>query len=463
MKKSIKSMLILAVAAMTIASCDDIPAPYEQPKTSNDQEPSFVEPTGDGTIENPFNIAAAKNYIATGGDLKKEVYVKGFISEIEQIDLKKGSATYHFSDDGKSKYQLKIYGGTYTQGKKFTSKEQIVLGDTIIIAGKLVNFNGTYEFTAGNKIVFRNGKWYKPEEGGNATGNGTQASPYNVSGVIAKAKTLGANDKVENVYATGIISQIVKFDAVKGQINYYISDDGQQTTQFYVYGGLNQNGTKFTSENDLQVGQKVTIIGTLLNYKGNVPQFQYGNKIINLGGGSTPPAPASNEMTIEAVQNGKVGSVALLTGKFGSQSTTDENTWYSWAFNNVTYKGVKLAVSDGKYGEGLQVQGHASDATKQGFFFNATAFDKDIKTVTLVISVKDFGASTYAPSYTFYAGTAAHPTTTEIAGTSSNVTEGGYKIFTEVYDLSTSSYKYFTLANNKIGTVCVKKMIVELK
>ncbi len=333
MKKLINSMLVLAVAAMTLVSCDDVAAPYGQPTNPNNPDPTFTEPAGEGLIENPFNVAAAKNYIATGGDQTKEVYVKGVISEIEQIDLKKGSATYYISDDGKSKYQLEIYSGFYKYGEKFTSKEQILLGDTVIVAGKLVNFNGTYEFTSGSKIVYQNGTWYKPASGGTPAGDGTQASPYNVAGVIAKAKTLGQDDKLEHVYATGIISKIVKFDEARGQINYYISDDGKETTQFYIYGGLGKDGAKFTSQNDLKVGQKVIVTGTLINYKGTTPQFQYGNQIVSIdgGGGSgggtgtgTEVTPTVSGTTVTVINPDVTAGSTTVTIDLNAQGLTDK-------------------------------------------------------------------------------------------------------------------------------------------
>ncbi|SFG61872.1 hypothetical protein [Prevotella sp. KH2C16] len=289
MKRIFYSMIALAITAMTFTSCDDVPMPYNMPNFSETEEPVVVAPTGTGTKEDPFNISAANNYIANGGDANATVYVKGVISLINSIDTGQyGNATYYISDDGKTTTQLEVYRGFYKNGDKFTSEDQIHVGDEVVVAGKLVNFNGTYEFTTGSKIVYQNGTWYETTGGGSGIGTpmgeGTEASPYNVAGVIAKANTLSESDKLENIYATGIVSEIKSFDSGRGQISYYISDDGQKTTQFYVYGGLGKDGAKFTSQDDLKVGQKVIIVGTLLNYKGNTPEFQYGNKIVSIDG-----------------------------------------------------------------------------------------------------------------------------------------------------------------------------------
>lgn len=53
-------------------------------------------------------------------------------------------------------------------------------------------------------------------------------------------------------------------------------------TQFYVYNGYGLNGAKFTSADELKVGQKVKIVGTLVNYKGNTPEYNYGSKILSI-------------------------------------------------------------------------------------------------------------------------------------------------------------------------------------
>lgn len=58
--------------------------------------------------------------------------------------------------------------------------------------------------------------------------------------------------------------------------------DGTTTTQFYVYNGYGLNGAKFTATDELKVGQKVKIVGTLVNYKGNTPEYNYGSKILSI-------------------------------------------------------------------------------------------------------------------------------------------------------------------------------------
>lgn len=180
------------------------------------------------------------------------------------------------------------------------------------------------------------------------------------------------------------------------------------------------------------------------------------------GGGEDKPQPSGEGMTANDIQNNGQGSVALSTNKYDAQNVTDESTWYTWAFKGMTYKGAKICISDGKNGKGIQMQGNASDASKQGFIFNSTAFSSDIKSITLKLSTS--ASSKYDPSYSFYVGGSAHPTSTKIEKTSANkVVEGDYNVYTEVYDLSSQSCRYFTIWNNLVGALYIEEIIVTLK
>lgn len=80
--------------------------------------------------------------------------VKGYISDITEVSTQYGNATYSLVDDlGSSAQSLLVYRGYYLDGDKFTAENQIARGAYVVVSGDLVNFNGTYEFTTGSKIV----------------------------------------------------------------------------------------------------------------------------------------------------------------------------------------------------------------------------------------------------------------------------------------------------------------------
>lgn len=119
-------------------------------------------PEGDGSEASPYNVAgalAATNALAADSP-SEEVYIKGIISSVSEIDTGTyGNATYYISDDGTTAGQFMVYRGYYLNGDKFTATDQIKVGDNVLICGKLINFKGnTPEVNTGSKIVSLNGK-----------------------------------------------------------------------------------------------------------------------------------------------------------------------------------------------------------------------------------------------------------------------------------------------------------------
>lgn len=111
---------------------------------------------GNGTLEAPFSATEAIAYIDAGVGLDNEVYVKGTVTSITEIDTSTyGNATYIITD-GKS--NLTIYRGYYFNGNKFTSTDQLAVGQEVVVLGKLTLFYSTYEMTTGSKIISIDGE-----------------------------------------------------------------------------------------------------------------------------------------------------------------------------------------------------------------------------------------------------------------------------------------------------------------
>lgn len=115
-------------------------------------------PAGEGTAADPFNVTKAMDLVYGGQTPSGEVYVKGIISQIDQVSTSYGNAQYWISDDGGNKYQLEIYRGKFLGGASFTSEDQIAVGDVVVVAGELTLYNDVAEFKANNKIISLNGK-----------------------------------------------------------------------------------------------------------------------------------------------------------------------------------------------------------------------------------------------------------------------------------------------------------------
>lgn len=111
------------------------------------------------TPETAYTVAKALELINAGEGLEANVYVKGQITNIQEVDItdKFGNATYTISDDATAANALLIYRGYYYDKGKFTSKDQIKVGDVVVVYGKLVKFYEKFEMNSGNHIYSING------------------------------------------------------------------------------------------------------------------------------------------------------------------------------------------------------------------------------------------------------------------------------------------------------------------
>ena len=475
MKKYIFSVLMAAMAAFTFSSCEDVPEPYTLP--TQPAGPGTTDPNQKGSESNPYTVAEAIALIKAGTAPSTAVCVKGKITAVTFFNETYSSLSYNIADEGSSDV-IEVYSGKGKDGANFSSKDDLKVGQTVVVKGIVKAFtknDGTIvnEIDKNSTIIsIENAGTTTPDTP--ATGKGSLSDPYNVAEAIAAIKAGTA--PTTQVYLTGIISDVAFYNDQYKSITYYISDDGKGK-DMQVYSGKGLNGADFASKEDLKVGQKVTILGKIMKFtdkNGNdIMEVDKTSSIVKIegegtGGGEvkpdpTPDTPASGniEMTDASILSGKSGDVELVEKYYNSQNVTNESTWYTWKIGDTTFKGAKICISDGTNGKGIQMQGNASDASKQGFLFNSTAFAKDIKTVTILFSTK--ANSTYAPSYTFYAAKAANGKDTAIKGKSTNEVSGDFKTYTETFDLSAQNVKYFTLFNNKTGSLYIEKIIITLK
>jgi hypothetical protein len=81
------------------------------------------------------------------------VYAKGYVSQVDEVSIDHGNATYWISNTGSTESaQLEVYRGKYLDGANFTSEDQIQVGDFVIVYGDLIKYNDTYEFAQGNRL-----------------------------------------------------------------------------------------------------------------------------------------------------------------------------------------------------------------------------------------------------------------------------------------------------------------------
>lgn len=193
---------------------------------------SFSQEGVGGTVEKPYTVAEAIK-AAQGGT--GEVYVKGIISSISSISTSYGNATYNISDDGTDTNTLTVFRGYYLNNEKFTSEDQLKVGDEVIVVGKLLMYNSTPEMDKGNYIYTKSGTVAY------VLNYGTDGETYTVKGTVKSMKN--------TTYG-----------------NYYIEDE---TGEIYIYGTLDADGNaKNFSSLGIEEGDVIEVKGARSTYNG---------------------------------------------------------------------------------------------------------------------------------------------------------------------------------------------------
>ncbi len=343
MKKVIYAILIAALATAMLGGCQNVPEPYTNPNENKGGNQEVPEPgtlTGKGTETEPYNVTAALAKIKTmkDGENTGEIFVKGKIRSVKEVDTGNfGNATYFISDDITKKMDsLQIYRSKYLGKAKFTAKDQIKAGDEVVIRGTFVNFKGNTPESEPNKswIHSLNGKTVEAETlvPGEPKGAGTEAEPYNVTAALAKIKTLGEKDTLRNLYVRGKIRYIKEVNLEKyGSATYYISDDNtKKMDSLNIFGSKFLGNVKFTAKDQIKVGDEVVVVGSFVNHKGNSPGAAGGKTHLYMlngkkeSGGTTPEKPETPQTGKGLSIEGQVVTLTNANAEVGTETVTYE-------------------------------------------------------------------------------------------------------------------------------------------
>ena len=164
----------------------------------------------------------------------------------------------------------------------------------------------------------------------------TKVTPITVTAALAAIDDLADNETIEDQCVAGIISQVVSYGS--NAITYWISDDGTTTSQLEVFKGKGLNGANFTDKTDLNVGDQVTVFGTLKKYvsgTNTTPEFDAGSQLLSYEATGTPtPAINASNVTID------------------SEATSGEITY---TIDNPTAASLTAAVKEGDWISGINV------------------------------------------------------------------------------------------------------------
>ncbi len=193
-------------------------APYTEDE-GNDDEGSDLELTGSGTVDNPYTVTDALAIINAGSYTSENVYTQGYVTSITEISTSYGNATYYIADskeETESAQLLEVYRGYSLNNAKFTSEDELSVGDEVVVYGTLTLYGTTAEITTGSYIYSINGET-AVEEGeeevdmndpytSNAVWTAIESAETNDVAVINETNysllKLGTSSKVGSAYCT---------------------------------------------------------------------------------------------------------------------------------------------------------------------------------------------------------------------------------------------------------------------
>ena len=348
MKKILYSLFILATTAMTFSSCEDVPAPFDFPNPGGDTPAPTIDPAGSGTQADPFNVAAAIEFtqqLEPGTESSQNIYIKGKVVEIlEEYTARYGNARFTISDDGSARSTFLIYRANYLGNKKWVEGDtQIQVGDDVIICGIVTNYNGTLETQQNKAFLYSlngttaGGGGRGGDTPGEATGDGSLTNPFNSVAANNYAKSLASGaESDKDVYIKGKIASIrEEFSTQYGNASFYISDDGNEAGQFYVFRTLYLGNKKWADgDTQIKVGDDVVVCAKLVNYRGNTPETVQGATYLyslngQTGGGDTPGPGTEGEAKGSGTQSDPWNAVAANNfAKTLSADTPSPDSYY---------------------------------------------------------------------------------------------------------------------------------------
>lgn len=341
MKKIIYSLFVLAMAAFTFSSCEDVPAPYDMPT-----KPETPELSTDGTEANPYTVADAK-IAATGTNVFVKAFIVGYVPDKALNEAIFGDAASAASAPtnilvAASADETNVTNCMPIQLPAGAIRTALNLKDNpgnlkqeVILCGNIENYFGAtgLKSVAYAKIGAKEfgtkpgGSTTTPDTpAGEAKGTGTEADPFNSVAANNLATSLGSGEVSDKeYYIKGKIQEIKEqFAAQFGNATFYIADD-ENSQKFLIFRTYYFGGEKWKEgDGQLKIGDEVVVCAKLINYMGNTPETNQGGKLISVngktsieGGSETPDTPSTTEgisvngLTVTLAKSGATAGESL--------------------------------------------------------------------------------------------------------------------------------------------------------
>ena len=303
-----------------------------------------------GSKDTPYTATEAYNIIKSGKIPVSEVYVKGIITNILELSVEWGNATFFISDDGsEDSPQFEIYRVKYLEGAPFTSEDQLGLGWTIVAKGIIKDYKGTPEMDQGGTLI-----------------SVTPGEPFDDGSVtITEVLALADNEtfSTKNAFVSAITTKGFVATDAKGAAIYVYNNGVPAVT---VGDKVSFGGTKSTSNGIPQVtkptdikvagsGNKITypdakdITATFDTYTATTPEFVTFEGVLSAGAytnvtveGATVKGSLVNPVDALGTLSDLNGKKVIVKGYYNGNNTSGENTYL-----NVIATSVKAAAGGG--------------------------------------------------------------------------------------------------------------------
>ena len=178
-----------------------------------------------------------------------------------------------------------------------------------------------------------------------ATATFTKATVMTVAEARDYIDDLGGETSADDVYVSGIISQIDSYNSTYHSITYWISDDGTTTNHMEVYSGKGLNGADFSAQTDLIEGSEVIVKGKVKLFNSTTYEFTQSSQIVSLTLPATPYITADDINIAYDATSGEIEYVLNNPAISGSLSVSENVDWITSATLNTIESKVNLVCT----------------------------------------------------------------------------------------------------------------------
>lgn len=316
MKTTFKNILLALLGVFAFTCCEDVPAPYEIPNKEEKKPDQIILPSGDGTLENPYNVAGVLAFISTlqpDVESDKPVYVKGKVAANktdEATITQHGNMSFTMIDEGNSTNTFLAWQVMAPGNQRFTSVNDIKTGDEVIVYGKVINYKGNTPETVNRGQAYV----YSINGQGGGGGEETQSSTKEKPFTVAQAQKANGKNYVKGYIVGWVdgasIASGSRFDVPPSpETEVLLADspdetDPANTLPIQLPVGDVTNAAELHAHPEL-LKQQVTFYGSLERYFGT--QGMKGTSWVKIGDKAYGIDPETGEQEGGGEQGGEEG------------------------------------------------------------------------------------------------------------------------------------------------------------